>query len=96
MDVTTLFIQLASGIAGSSLAVSGLRGLSLGNVGNVLVGLVGGGLGGQILGSALGTARMTARTGLDPGIVISEIAAGGLGGLMLLPIVGLLHRALVK
>jgi len=96
MDVTTLVIQLAGGVAGSSLVAAGIRHLSLGDVGNVLVGLVGGGLGGQILGSALGTARMTARTGLDAGIVISEIASGALGGVTLLTIVGLLHRTFVK
>lgn len=96
MDLIHPFIQLASGVVGSLAAASSLRQLSLGHVGNVLVGLVGGGLGGQILGNALGTARLAARTGLDPGIVISEIAAGGTGGALFLALVGLVHRALVR
>jgi uncharacterized membrane protein YeaQ/YmgE (transglycosylase-associated protein family) len=96
MDITTLFIQLISGVAGSSIVASGLKHLSLGRVGNVVVGLVGGSLGGQILGSALGTARMTASAGLDPGIIVSEIAGSGLGGAVMLVIVGTLQRVLAK
>ena len=96
MDYTTLIIQFAGGVAGSSVAASGLKHASLGGGGNVLVGLVGGGLGGQVLGSALGTARMTARTGLDPGLIVSEIAGGGMGGAALLAIVGVLHRAFAR
>ena len=94
MDFTTLLIQLISGVAGSGIVASGLKHLSLGGVGNVLVGLVGGGLGGQILSSALGTARMTASIGLDPGIIVSEITGGGMGGAVMLVIVGMLKRAL--
>jgi len=93
MDFITLLIQLLSGAAGSVIAASGMKHLSLGSAGNVLVGLVGGGLGGQILGNALGTARMTASTGLDPGIIVSEMAGGGVGGAVLMVIVGALHRA---
>jgi hypothetical protein len=96
MDFTTLLIQLISGVAGSGIVASGLKHLSLGGVGNVLVGLVGGSLGGQILSSALGTARITASTGLDPGIIVSEIAGGGMGGGVMLVIVGVLQRALAN
>lgn len=96
MDITTLLIQLVSGVAGSSILASSLKHLSLGGLGNVLAGLVGGALGGQVLGNALGTTRMTASTGLDPGIIVSEIAGGGLGGAVLLVVVGALQRSLAK
>jgi hypothetical protein len=96
MDTTTLLIQLAGGIAGSGVAASGWKHLSLGSTGNALAGLIGGVLGGQILGSALGTARMTASTGLDPGIFVSEVVGSGIGGAVMLAVVGVLHRAFAR
>lgn len=96
MDFLTLLIQLVSGAAGSAMAASGSRHLSLGGAGNVLAGLVGGGLGGQILGNALGTPGMTAGTGLDPGIIVSELAGGGVGGAVLMAIVSVVHRAFAR
>lgn len=96
MDYATFIIQLVGGVAGSGIAATTMRRLNLSGLGNVLVGLVGGGLGGQILGNAFGTPRMIASTGLDPGLVISEIASGAAGGAGLLAAVAVLHRTFAK
>ncbi|HEY7754446.1 MAG TPA: hypothetical protein VH856_11595, partial [Steroidobacteraceae bacterium] len=50
MDITSLLIQLASGAVGGNVAGAALKNLSLGTLGNSIVGILGGGLGGQILG----------------------------------------------
>lgn len=92
MDVVSLLIQLASGIAGGNVAGSAMKNLSLGTLGNSLAGLVGGSLGSAILTSALGPSHLAAMANLDPGAIVSQIAGGGVGGGVMMVLVGLLKQ----
>lgn len=91
MDATSLVIQLVSGAVGGNAAGAAMKKLSLGTVGNSIVGILGGGLGGQILG-ALG---MDGGGGaMDAGSIVSSIAGGGVGGAVLLAIIGAIKGAM--
>ena len=70
-----------------------MKKLSLGTLGNSLVGIVGGGLGGQLLGM-LGLS--TGAGGMDIASIIGSIAGGGVGGGVLMAIIGVIKRALSK
>ena len=52
MNVIALIVQLISGAVGGNIAGAALKNVSLGPVGNSIVGILGGGLGGQILSMA--------------------------------------------
>ncbi|MGH8658280.1 MAG: hypothetical protein ACREV4_07340 [Gammaproteobacteria bacterium] len=98
MDILGLIVQLISGAAGGNVAAALLKNLSLGPVGNSIVGILGGGLGGQLLGmlGAGGTGAGAAASGLDIGSIISNVAGGGVGGAVLMAIVGLIRQAMSK
>ena len=93
MDIVTLLVQLASGAVGGNIAGGILKKLSLGTVGNSIVGILGGGLGGVLL-NALGVG--TGGGGVDVSSVIGSIAGGGVGGGVLLAIVGAIRNAMGK
>jgi hypothetical protein len=87
-----LIIQLISGAVGGNLAGGMLQKLSLGSVGNSIVGILGGGIGGQIL-AALGLGGAGAGGG-DIGSILGSVAGGGVGGGVLLAIVGFVRQAM--
>jgi len=88
-----IIIQLVSGAVGGNAAGSIMKNLSLGTLGNSLVGILGGGLGGQLLGMlGLGVGGGE----LDIASIISSVAGGGIGGGVLLAIVGTVKKAMVK
>ena len=93
MDIVSLIVQLLSGAVGGNIAGGLLQKLSLGTVGNSIVGILGGGLGGVLL-NALGVG--TGGGGTDVGSVIASIAGGGVGGGVLLAIVGAIKNAMGK
>ena len=90
-----MIIQLISGAVGGNLAGSLMKNLSLGTVGNSIVGLLGGGVGGQLMGM-LGMGGAAASSGLDIGSILSTVAGGGVGGGVLLAIVGMIKKMLAK
>ena len=90
-----LIIQLISGAVGGNLAGSLLKNVSLGTLGNQLVGILGGGLGGQLL-SMLGVGGAAAAGGADIGSIIAQVAGGGVGGGVLLAVIGLIKNAMAK
>lgn len=92
MDILPLLIQLVSSAIGGNAAGSALKNLSLGTLGNSLVGILGGGLGGTILQSLLGMGGESA--GMDIGRIVSNIAGGGVGGGVLLAIIGVIKKML--
>ncbi len=96
MDILSLLIQLASGAAGGSVAGNLMKNVSLGSLGNIITGAVGGGLGANILNSAIGVTQATAAAGLDPGTIISQIAGGGVGGGALTILAGILRSMFAK
>src|SRR5262245_1253474 len=93
MDMTSLLIQLVSGAVGGNAAGAAMKKLSLGTVGNSIVGILGGGLGGQILG-ALGIGA-GGDGAMDAGSIVSSIAGGGVGGAVLLAVIGAIKSAMV-
>jgi uncharacterized membrane protein YeaQ/YmgE (transglycosylase-associated protein family) len=89
-----IIIQLISGAIGGNGAGALMKKLSLGTIGNSIVGILGGGLGGQLLGM-LGAAP-AGGGGLDLGGVISSVLSGGVGGGVLMAIIGAIKKALGK
>lgn len=94
MDFVALLIQLVAGATGGNIAGSLLRRMSLGPIGNTIAGMVGGGIGNVMLNGVLGPGQVAALAVLDPGAVIGEIAAAGVGGGVMMVLVGLLRQAL--
>lgn len=92
-NLLPLIIQLVSGAVGGNAAGAVMKNLSLGTVGNSIVGILGGGLGGQLLG-ILGISTGTGD--MDIGSIIGSIASGGVGGGALLAIIGVIKKALGK
>ena len=88
-----LIIQLISGAVGGNVAGALMKNLSLGTVGNSIVGIIGGGIGGQLLG-VLGIATSTG--GMDIASIVGSIAGGGVGGGVLLAIIGFIKKAIAK
>jgi hypothetical protein len=69
--------------------LSASRAFDLGTIGNVISGLVGGGVLGQIVTLALPSLVAAAQSGnLSVGGVISQLVAGGAGGAILTAIIG--------
>jgi len=88
-----IIIQLVCGAVGGNAAGALMKKLSLGTLGNSIVGILGGGLGGQLLGM-LGVAP-AAGTG-DLGAILGSVVSGGVGGGVLMAIIGLIKKALGK
>ncbi len=85
-------ISLLSGAAGGNIAGRLLKNLSLGKVGDSIVGILGGGLGSYIL-SMLGIDTGTAGQ-LDVGSILGSIGGGAVGGGVLLSVIGAVKNAL--
>jgi hypothetical protein len=88
-----IIIQLIAGALGGNAAGTAMKNLSLGTLGNSLVGILGGGLGGQLLGMA-GMGGGT--EGMDIAAIIQSVAGGGVGGGVLLALVGVIKKAMAK
>ena len=90
-----LIISLIAGALGGNAAGGMMKNLSLGPIGNSIVGILGGGLGAQLL-NMLGAEGVAGAGGLDIGTIISQLASGGVGGGVLLAIVGLIKSMISK
>ncbi|MEO1010356.1 MAG: hypothetical protein AAFX53_03565 [Bacteroidota bacterium] len=88
-----LIIQLISGAVGGNLAGKLLNNLSLGTLGNSILGILGGGLGGQLLGM-LGVG--TGGGEMDIAGILGSVAGGGVGGGVLMAIIGVIKNAISK
>jgi hypothetical protein len=100
MDMTTLLLQMLSGVAGGHIIANQVKSTDLGSAGNSLAGLIGGGMGSQILGSlaGLGTGLGTGLGASDAGgpdlaNILGQIATGGIGGGVLTSIMSWLTRS---
>ena len=96
MNLVQLIIQLVSGALGGNGAGALLKKLSLGTIGNSIVGILGGGLGGQLLGLLGMAPAAPAGGGLDLGGIVSSVLSGGVGGGVLMAIIGAIKKALGK
>lgn len=88
-----LIIQLVSGALGGNVVGKLLKNMSLGTLGNSIVGILGGGLGGQLLGM-LGMDVDTG--GMDMAGILGSIASGGVGGGVLMAIIGAIKKAMAR
>jgi hypothetical protein len=89
MDIVQVLINLIAGALGGVGAGKASPNFDLGTIGNVVSGLVGGGVLGQIVTLALPSVVAAAATGhLSVGGIVSQVIAGGAGGAILTAIVG--------
>jgi hypothetical protein len=92
--MVNIIIQLVSGAIGGNGAGALLKKLSLGTVGNSIVGILGGGIGGQLMG-LLGMTPAAAGS-LDLNGIIANVVSGGVGGGVLMGIIGAIKKAIGK
>jgi hypothetical protein len=84
-----IIINLIAGALGGAATGKSSPTFDLGTVGNIISGLVGGGVLGQIVTLALPSVMAAAQSGnLSVGGVISQLVAGGAGGAVLTAIIG--------
>ena len=84
-----ILINLIAGALGGAAIGKSSPTFDLGTVGNIISGLVGGGVLGQIATLALPSLLAAAQSGnLSVGGVISQLVAGGAGGAILTAIIG--------
>jgi hypothetical protein len=84
-----ILINLIAGALGGAGAGKSSPTFDLGMVGNIISGLVGGGVLGQIVTLAMPAVTAAATSGnLSVGSIISHIIAGGAGGAILTAIIG--------
>lgn len=84
-----LLINLVAGAIGGIGAGKSSPTFDLGMIGNIISGLVGGGVLGQIVTLALPSVVAAAQSGnLSVGGVVAQLVAGGAGGAILTAIIG--------
>ena len=84
-----ILINLITGALGGLGAGKASANFDLGTIGNIISGLVGGGVLGQIVTLALPSVVAAAESGnLSVGGVVSQLVAGGAGGAILTAIIG--------
>jgi hypothetical protein len=95
MDIANLLLQLVSGGVGGHYANRSTPGPDGGGLGNILAGMIGGGIGTQAatVASGLGAAAVNAG---DIGAIVAQFAGGGIGGAILSMIVGWLGRSFAR
>ena len=89
INVEQILINLAAGALGGVGAGTASPTFDLGTIGNVVSGLVGGGVLGQVVSLLLPSVMAAAQAGnLSVGGIISQAVAGGAGGAILTALVG--------
>jgi hypothetical protein len=89
INVEQILINLAAGALGGVGAGKASPTFDLGTIGNVVSGLVGGGVLGQVVSLLLPSVMAAAQAGnLSVGGIISQAVAGGAGGAILTALVG--------
>ena len=84
-----ILINLIAGALGGAAIGKSSPTFDLGTVGNIISGVVGGGVLGQVVTLALPSVMAAAQSGnLSVGGVISQLIAGGAGGAILTAIIG--------
>ena len=95
MNIVALLISLLSGAVGGNVVGRLAQKLDLGVAGNSIAGILGGGIGGQILSHRGMPATTPAGFAGDLTIVIGQIAAGSLGGGVIMAIISAIKQAMV-
>ena len=87
-----LVLQLIAGAVGGSVIGTTIKRYDLGMIGNLLAGIIGGGIGAQIIGALVGGGEASAIVGpdgFDFGTLVAQFAAGAFGGGALVVVTGL-------
>jgi len=88
-DVEQILINLVTGALGGVGAGKASPTFDLGMVGNIITGLIGGGVLGQVVTLLLPSIMAAAQSGhFSVGGIVSQLIAGGAGGAVLTAIVG--------
>jgi len=90
-----LVLQLIAGAVGGSAVGTVLKQFDLGTLGNLLIGIIGGGIGAQLIGALLGggeASSIVGPDGFDFGTLVAQFAAGMFGGGALVLITGLIKE----
>jgi hypothetical protein len=96
MTMEQILINLIAGALGGVGAGKSSPTFDLGTVGNVISGLVGGGILGQIITLLLPSIMAAAQSGnLSIGGVVSQVVAGGAGGAILTALIGAIKNKAV-
>src|SRR5262245_26933258 len=89
IDMEQILINLVAGALGGVGAGKASPNFDLGTMGNIISGLIGGGVLGQVVTLALPSLVAAAQSGnLSIGGVVSQLIAGGAGGAILTALVG--------
>ena len=84
-----ILINLIAGALGGAATGKASPNFDLGTIGNIISGLVGGGLLGQVITLLLPSIMAAAQAGnLSVGGVVTQLVAGGAGGAILTAIIG--------
>ncbi len=94
MEILTMILPYLTGGGGGLLAGKMSPNLSLGTVGNIIAGLLGGGIGSQVLGM-LGMG-VGPETGMDLTSILGNVASGGIGGGGLMFVIGMVKKLISK
>ena len=91
-----LIISLVSGAVGGTAVGAVLKKLSLGKISDAIVGVAGGGIAAYVVPMlGLGSAAAPA-AGLDLSAILNSVAAGGVGGGVLMALAGVVKSAMAK
>jgi hypothetical protein len=89
LNMEQILINLIAGAAGGVATGKSSPTFDLGTIGNIIAGVVGGGVLGQVVTLALPSIMAAAQSGnLSVGGVVSQLVAGGAGGAILTALVG--------
>jgi hypothetical protein len=86
-----LIIQVIAGAIGGNVAGTASKEMSLGPLGNTIVGAIGGGVGAQILGLIIPMLANTTATP-DLGTIFSQAVGGGAAGAAITTIIGAIRN----
>lgn len=92
-----IIINLVAGALGGAGSGKALPQFDLGTAGNIIAGLVGGGVLGQIITAVWPTVAASLQSGnFNVGSIVTQIIGGGVGGAVLQIIVGAIKNSMSK
>jgi hypothetical protein len=92
-----LIINAISGAIGGGASGATVKQFDIGAVGNIIAGLVGGGVLGRIVTMIWPTLAPAIQSGgFDMGSIATQVASGGIGGIVLQLVVGFIKNSMMK
>lgn len=92
-----LIINAISGAVGGGASGATIKQFDMGTIGNVIAGLIGGGVLGQIFSAIWPQLSTALQSGnFDIGSIATQIASGGVGGIVLQIVAGYIKNSVMK